>query len=652
MSTKRSGQRRSYVSVACDNCRLRKKKCSGELPICNNCLKARKTNCMYNSFDKRKLRHRNHQIQDLQEKNFALISFIEKLSKDYPDVQPRCNFALSDLKTRQDIDTEYSILEIISAFKDSCVVHSPLKEEWNIKHFNSRGVSIPDVALKDLVDVNWEIKIDEDGNTELIGPTSNQVRNIKGSEIVERISRTLHPPGLPKSSSALDHRESFSNDQNESQFQVDYLMEQFDSFMKRIIPLFPTFKDMRISSNDISSYPNGLPEPKRFLFSSIFAYESILGASREENGKNWFLTDAKSRIFSLLDSELYSEPLNYLELIQGLIILSVIGQAQRNNHDAWIFNSIIISTIKRMGLHISTDLPIEVSENSGEVILKTQKRINSARNRLLWSCISSDRILAVLYGCGCMMDSKKLKTSFDPSDVHDELQNITDVLNKNTIMLWGMLDEILSQTYCYGFSEYEDVRKMDLLLKTVTSFKIFYRKLPRKIMHMATDSAEQLSCIIFFHLSFYVFLMLVEKPFCNVKHCQRSCIENCIEISNISTQLIALLQSVEIRCEPSYVPFYYGYFLFTLLSFHLTLICAIEKNGNEYSEYDVSPIENQFIFMMDLLALEARKWEMNVNYIDILHRRYVDWRLDSRIISTIRNNLPKVSHSYPEFGCS
>ena len=244
-------------------------------------------------------------------------------------------------------------------------------------------------------------------------------------------------------------------------------------------------------------------------------------------------------------------------------------QAQNDNTDGCLFNSLIIGTIKQMGLHISTDLPIEVSENSGKLILQTQKRIDRLRARLFWSCLSLDKIFGVVSGSGCMMDSKKVKSRFDPSSMHEDSKCISGLLHQYTIKLWNMVDDSVAQIYCYEFNDYEEHYKRHLLRKVINSFKVFHRSIPERLSNF--KNKEHRSGIIFFHLSLCVFLMLVEKPFCNENFSQQICIQNCIEISNVSIQLISLLQLNERQSKHSTKPFWYGYFLFTLATFHLYL---------------------------------------------------------------------------------
>ncbi|KAK9239920.1 fungal-specific transcription factor domain-containing protein [Lipomyces kononenkoae] len=167
-----TGAKSPRISHACESCRLRKTKCSGERPACSHCI-AFGIECNY--VDNRRDRTRQ-ELQDLREKVHQYESTFKKiapaldqptkelLSQVFPlhspaeqnDKTPRDNASRDSIPATQDDDSEAFGEDLVSAEAGSTGSIDHLNDD-----ISSIGISSPEGYVGKSSDIDWIKKIFE-----------------------------------------------------------------------------------------------------------------------------------------------------------------------------------------------------------------------------------------------------------------------------------------------------------------------------------------------------------------------------------------------------------------------------------------------------------------------------------------------------------
>ena len=336
---------RSYVSIACDNCRKRRRKCNGELP-CHYCSGKNKP-CVYDKTkDKRRRRVDLVYVDYLEHKYNNLLNFVKRIRSTTKDerLRAQCNEMLANNDPKF-IDN-----------KDLGLSNDELTHN-NQSDKQQKEIIQLDNPMDELVSMKWELKFDESGNTKFLGPP------------VRQVDRCL----VKDSMVAMEDPERVSYFNETVLADTEFMKELINTFFQNLLPFNLVLEEINVDeiTREITSMTGKRScyeavSCLHLLALAILAYGfSILPKDhpyfQNLNGWNPFLSIVERSLFKLLRKSSHTTTGNLIDhshIVYTILIITILHLGNYDESQAWVYSSILCSQIQHVGWNVSTDYPL------------------------------------------------------------------------------------------------------------------------------------------------------------------------------------------------------------------------------------------------------------------------------------------------------
>ncbi|KAL4795288.1 hypothetical protein BDV19DRAFT_398947 [Aspergillus venezuelensis] len=494
------------VSIACECCRKRKRKCDGLRPSCSFCM-ARNRVCEYTTEKRVKRGVDSDYVRTLEDQ-------IAVLKEELAQAQcPKPSTISSD------------------------VDHGEINSEQ--QHMES-SVAIPPNMTKAIEDVSaliWRMSIDSNGDASFIGPSGNFCFPVKHWEAADVGREEIAAP------TPSDTLLEASGQVSEPDQVDDHLIDLFTRFVNPV-QQFVDPETLRQLRGDSLSPGLRLVKTAALAAGALFADDPQSKALGEEAA-------------AVLDATALQlcRQLPDLATIQALSIMSWRELGLEQHNMAWMYNSMGASLVLHLGLPISISPEVGASSPANESENFPQERnVQDTRLRTLWSSVFLDRIATSLLGRNCLLPWKRIKapsflSAVGPSPSLDELAF------DHQCRLWFIHDQYMDNIYHFDFASLSSTEQSKVLLDARDQLHSFHRQIHPSLQ--VTTSAPSPSTI-YLHISYHTSYILIHRPYLasaaqNNQAIYRLAIRS---VSTAATAIVRLLRAhVKVRPFKQIPPF-------------------------------------------------------------------------------------------------
>ncbi|KAL4961175.1 uncharacterized protein BDV14DRAFT_211251 [Aspergillus stella-maris] len=449
------------VSVACEYCRKRKRKCDGLRPSCSFCL-ARNRVCEYTTEKRVKRRVDPDYVRALEDQ-IAVLK--EQL------VQAQCS--------------KPSTLS-------SDVVRDELNSEQSRK---ASSVAIPPnmtTAIEDVSALIWRMSIDSNGDASFIGPSGNFCFPVKHWEAAD-VSREEIAAATPSDTMSKSSAQVPGSDEVD-----DHLIDLFARFVNPVQQFVDPETLSQLRGNALSP---GL----RLVKTAALA----AGALFADDPQSKALGEEAADVLDATALQLCRQ-LPELATIQALSIMSWRELGLEQHNMAWMYNSMCASLVLHLGLPISISpeigaaSPASAPENSPQ-----ERNVQDTRLRTLWSSVFLDRIATSLLGRNCLLPWRRIKAPSFLSAVGLS-PSLDELAFDHQCRLWFIHDQYMDNIYHFDFSSLSSTKQSGVLLDARDQLHSFHRQIHPSLQ--VTASAPNPSTI-YLHISYHTSYILIHRPY-------------------------------------------------------------------------------------------------------------------------------------------
>ncbi|CAI4052278.1 hypothetical protein N7582_005411 [Saccharomyces uvarum] len=602
--------RSPYVTLACNTCRKRKRKCDGRKP-CYYCSRG-KTHCVYDpQNDRRRNKTNVEYLEYLETRNLNLISFIKKLmAKEPNNVQLQRNA----YELLADNDTNSFKFEQTESLID--------ENAYDIAHSDNPS----NLAIDELVGMTWKLQLDPDGSTKFLGPSSNQVPYSHA----RTPSHNHNTSDLPNDYQAgFGDRTKYDYYMNEVLLDKEFLKCLCSIFEANLCSFITCLQDIHLTvlfeeycNGPHASSSNVLPNSSILLLYAVFAYGyNLLPSNNKQktylSGENMFLVELETSLLTLLSGK---SARGFDEDLKVIYILLILTCMYLGNHDeklSWTYNALLCSRVHHTGLHVSTSIP----ESYLDFIEDEKETLEKKRSRAFWSCALVDRIATNILGRCCIIHYKRILTPFYVSD-YTVSHDLGDLIFQYNTKLWYLHDKFSDQIYSFQFSSYDKALCRRILNASLSSLEGFVENLPVKLQLRLQDDDPKDSRLLLLHLTLNVSLLMIYRPF--LKMLPQSRFEECLEICRRCVLLINLLDET---LNVHDYPFYYGFLVSTVSVFLILVLTLFRKETS---------LESDLILTLKSLKEGSEVWPSYSSYLRTIYEHARECHVNEKLLKNIK----------------
>ncbi|KAJ5644225.1 transcriptional regulator family: Fungal Specific TF [Penicillium longicatenatum] len=407
------------VPRACESCRQRKTKCSGDTPVCQQCQTSKGT-CLYPLASTEKLKK---QVKKLSEK-----------AQDYENM-------LKDLGNLVDTRTTERITNLLSKVRyDSVAEDAPSSHSVTLHDELPNEPSSPS-SIGSLEEID---RVEEDLNRNKISRATGFMG--KSSEVtwMQRLQREAkrHVQG---SSSSLEHGQGkLQNDLalhtvnyhlDEMGISIPEPMEIYaipprqladrllDEYLRTVHPSFPIIRQTLFTAQYRTFFDSNEHPGDKWLaiLNMIFAigaqHASLIRASWRGADGDHVTYLARARILSMSGHELFNHPDFQQVQVEGLIAFYLLSSGQINR--AWRISALAVRSAVALGINMKNSSPT------------TPNIDKEARYRVWWCLYTFEHLLGIMTGRATYILDNICTTPLPLPFEDNELSNpvAADILN-------------------------------------------------------------------------------------------------------------------------------------------------------------------------------------------------------------------------------
>ncbi|CDH54184.1 cutinase transcription factor 1 alpha [Lichtheimia corymbifera JMRC:FSU:9682] len=490
-----SGSKRQRVSKACEQCRRKKVKCDGALPLCGNCV-ALQIQCTYKESTRKRGPPKGY-IEAIEGRLHRLEALLGSIVQEG---DPRFQAVMNELNAP--LETAYGELvrprpmqrAMIAGFEEPADMRNV--EEMH-RHHNDPGK----MATVDSVNDNMcNVSIDESGQLRYYGRSSGFYM-LQGSKNFHNGSFQFSSGGQEAAAGGIrvDPFEIPPEDLS------NHLLDLYFKYFYPLIPLLHKKKFMR-SLNDKSNPPSPL------LLNAIYAVASRVSSdSRVRTDPDQ--PDTAGEVFFerarlLLDLEFNNFRIS---TVQSLLLMSSHQNGALRPTRGWIYSGMAFRMAQNLGLHRNCDTWNLSEEEKQE------------RKRTFFCCFVIDRLTCAMHGRSPMIDERDYDTPYPTENDEDDVGRTPRIMENFTqlIRLCEILGDILRDLYMVkGRKQLSVMATPDSVISTLDrALNQWMAKLPPSLRYRPpntrlaeTAPAPALeTCQL--HMLFYTTLILLHRPF-------------------------------------------------------------------------------------------------------------------------------------------
>lgn len=604
---------RSYVSIACDNCRKRRRKCNGEIP-CHYCSGKNKP-CVYDKTkDKRRRRVDLVYVDYLEHKYNNLLNFVKRIRSATKDerLRAQCNemLANNDPKFIDNKDLGLSNDELTPASESD-------KQQKEIIQLTK--------PMDDLVSMKWELKFDESGNTKFLGPPVRQVDRclIKDRTII-----------IDECKQMCYFNETVLTD-------TEFIKELTNTFFQNMLPFNFALEEINIDEIMLEitliNNKSNCQEVRsclHLLVLAILAYGfNILPKEHPYVSKlnrwNPFLTMVERSLFKLLRQTSHTITGNLTDhshIVYTILIITLLHLGNYDESQAWVYSSILCSQIQHVGWNVSTDYPLELETNS--------KNLGKFRSRLFWNCLVVEKMSASMFGRSSPINFRQLLTEFYTSETKD----INELVFQFNSKLWFIYDKFMGQIYSFHFNTQNKMLYKKVLMTATQSFQDFQGFMNQYLPLNETNLDNQ--NIVLIHLTFHVFLLLIIRPYMKMPEISWSIFQKSISITE---QCYVFINHYNSRFENGVAGWYNCHYGFLLYQVSVFLLCTITVSDPVIPPQQYSILIQRLNLFLQCLKKGSQYLTVYNVYYQTLLNLFNNMNLNEEISILVRQAFEKES---------
>ncbi|QRW12919.1 Fungal specific transcription factor domain [Ceratobasidium sp. AG-Ba] len=479
------------VSLACDSCRSRKRKCDGIRPVCGQC-RANNHSCAFNvHVDKRKR----------------------------VNLPPSKTYVLALEARIKTLETRGQVLEQL--LRDASInVPSPESDGIDLSVFLEAGQRSsaepdePDESLPEdsgasvaaLLDIS-KLRLDVAPSKPDPSQPSSASYTYFGPQSGRFLSGTDTLPGGDPHFNA--HQRTWFPLCSPGEERA--LLNTFWMWQRAHFPI--VHAESFLSAYDVGDFNCELVTP--MLLDMIFVIGSYFGPGKEggdgANGER-FLVRAETKIIEEINNP-------RVATVQALCIMAVFQMGRAKTPVAWTLNGMAVALSTRLGLHIDTATLVE----SGAM----PRNVQDARDLTFWAVFTLDRIFSTNMGLHPLHSRRSISTpKHRPRDSDDKRQapknnghtsvdtndEIPDAVWLTLISFMDMVETMFAEVYAFDAPKRTAVQDCDLITKNMLTVQAFVDDFPRPLRSASAMRGTE-PCLVFLHVRVCLYIILLCRPF-------------------------------------------------------------------------------------------------------------------------------------------
>lgn len=480
------------VSLACDFCRARKRKCDGARPICGHC-RLTKNTCTYNVHaDKRKPPSKTY-VSALEARVRTLEALLQASSLEVPP---------SDFEIRNTTENEPE-LTIRPNAQDPRPVKA-LDPRAEIERLPEESGATA-AALADIGKLRLEVErtdTDNSGdgrNFTYFGATSSRFLSNIGDILA----------GDPTDALPQDHgyTKCFEDSDDEVVFKTYWEWQRIHFPIVDPVPFYNDYNAGKRNSEFVSP----------MLLDVIYAVGENFGPKRSIERSLVYAKRADGAVMTEIGTP-------KIATIQAIILMSMFQMGNGRIPVAWIMNGMAVALSTRLGLHI---------DSSGLVVQRIMSEaIHEARKNTFWAIFVVDRLHSTIMGVHPLHSRRSISTHrpaiptrnpFLPPNI--ELAGVaptpsaTPKTQETPAACWHTLrdlidivDYMLADIYSFDAPKRTVAEDYDLVTKNMLTLQAYTDDLPSPLRITAALRGNE-PCLAFLHVYVNLFIILLNRPF-------------------------------------------------------------------------------------------------------------------------------------------
>ncbi|KAI8379141.1 fungal-specific transcription factor domain-containing protein [Radiomyces spectabilis] len=501
--------KRQRVSKACEQCRRKKIKCNGDMPLCANCYTLG-LQCTYKESTKKRGPPKGY-IEAIEGRLHRLEALLGSVIQED---DPRSQAILKELNAP--LETAYGEVVRPRPMRKPDML-GPGEEESDMQDLTldpSSAESVNDVSDK-ITDDNDEntndnlgnLSIDESGQLRYYGKSSGFYM-LRSSKNFQNGAFHFNSKGYRSRSSEQD---SVLNMLSVDPYELppqDLSAHLLDLYFDHFYPLLPLLhKKSFLESLKSKDHP-----PPLLLLNAIYAVASRISPDVRVRAKP-DLPDSAGDIFFerariLLDFEWDDFRLS---TVQSLLLMSSHQNGALKNIRGWLYSGLAFRMSQNLGLNRNCD-SWHLSETEKE-----------ERKRVFYCCFVVDRLTCAMHGRAPMIDERDYDTPYPMQNDEDDLDRSPRIMDNfhQLIKLCEILGEVLCNLYTVKSRKRLSIMATpdSVISKLDKMLNNWMAKLPQSVQYrppntrMAEHAPAPTLELCQLHMLFYTTVILLHRPF-------------------------------------------------------------------------------------------------------------------------------------------
>ncbi|CAE6473133.1 unnamed protein product [Rhizoctonia solani] len=473
------------VSLACDSCRSRKRKCDGVRPVCGQC-RANNHTCAFNvHVDKRKPPSKSYvlaleaRIKTLESRGQVLEQLLRDASINVPSPEADA------------ID--------LSTFLEASQRSSAEPDEPDEGLPEDSGASV--AALLDIGKLRLEVAPTNSEATSSGTPATFTYFGPQSSRFLSSADSPNGDSGKPRDSSYGTTPTStwfpFCSPEEERA-----LLSTFWAWQRIHLPI--VLPDPFLTAYNARQYNCEVVTP--MLLDMIFAIGSYFGPGTEggdgAQGERFFMR-AESRVIEEINNP-------RVATVQALLIMAIFQMGHAKTPVAWTLNGMAVALSTRLGLHIDTSS----LATSGAM----PKDVHASRDATFWAVYTLDRIFSTNMGLHPLHSRRSISTPKPRQQIAElksspvESAEIPDAVWIMLCEFMDLVESMFAEIYAFDAPKRTAVQDCDLITKNMLTIQAFVDDFPRPLRSASAMRGTE-PCLVFLHVRICLYIILVCRPF-------------------------------------------------------------------------------------------------------------------------------------------
>ncbi|PYH87306.1 hypothetical protein BO82DRAFT_397216 [Aspergillus uvarum CBS 121591] len=587
-----SNSSNSRVSVACETCRRRKRKCDGMRPACSLCI-AKRAACQYNAEKRNRRRFDADYVRGLEDQ-IAMLNDALHRSQPVEAVSFTEAVPLERNEACANVDDDAaSHAAVTSAMPDSMAT-----------------------AIEDVSALIWRMSIESNGEEAFIGPSGNFCFPVAHREDMGTGGQKDTPPTSLTSSGPKE--ESFGSGRTDIQDTKSYLLDLFTQYVNPI----QQFVDTETLEELHGSHLNA-------DLTLIKTAALAAGALHADDAKSRAVGEEAAAVVDAMVMQ-YCRESPSVSTVQALSIMCWRELGMEEHNMAWMYNSMCASMALHLGLPVSMTQEIVVS-NSEPVSVLQEPDTHHIRLRALWSIATS------LLGRNCMLPWRRIKTQSFISTV-GSAPSLDELAFDHQCRLWFIHDQYMDRIYSFEFTSLSSAEKSRILLDAREKLYAFQRQIDARMR--LGRSQVVLPSMIYLHISYHMSHILIHRPYLKEATQRSSMYQLCVRaMSTAAASIVRLLREYRKVAPLDHMP---PFVVHSVLTAAVTHLCNATSTHQGLRSASIA----QFRVCFQALWAMQRRWIKARRAIRLLRELARRWQVMAAL--PLKHGFPAVSDSRGE----